>query len=431
MEQPQNMDTSLGGVHTPEQDLAQESLVSALRSSFNVLRVIMVVLLLAYLGSGVFRVQPGEQGVVVRLGKLRTNPDESSPLAGTNVFGPGWHWALPDPFDEKITLTGGTQVLEIGTFSFSRRAEDLQKTLAELQLSSPTQLQPGVDGVMLTGDRNVSHGIWRVQYRIVAGDKFVSNVGESPADFNPLLQRITESAIVAAVASRRVEDVTRGGLADVKAEVWKSVQNELDRLQTGVVISEVLPETIEPGAVREAFLSVSQAENERESRIQEATRESNRILQQAAGPRYEGLLEIIRGYGAAQAAGADAQRLEQMRGEIDARLVEMEGSVAIRLGEAKTRASDTSEAVRREEQQFNYYLELYRRYPEATALQLWSEMRDRILNSRQNEVFMLPPGSDEIEIITNRDPQRGIEAEVERYRSRRAPAGQRPPGGVQ
>ena len=63
---------------------------------------------------------------------------------------------------------------------------------------------------------------------------------------------------------------------------------------------------------------------------------------------------------------------------------------------------------------------MYRKYPEVTAVRLWVDMREAILNSDQNEIFFVPKAK-ELEIITNRDPQRQIEADLKRYRDRYKP----------
>ena len=44
-------------------------------------------------------------------------------------------------------------------------------------------------------------------------------------------------------------------------------------------------------------------------------------------------------------------------------------------------------------------------------------MRDAILSSQGNEIFFVPEAG-EIEIITNRDLQRQIEADLKRYQER-------------
>lgn len=397
-------------------DPAQESLSQALRAGFNVLRVIMLVLLVAYFASGWFQVNPGQQGLIVRFGVLRTNPATGSP-----IFPEGWHFALPDPFDEKITISGQAYSIQIDTFLFRRDAKDIGKPLAEIN-TGRNELEPGIDGAMISGDRNLSHGLWTIEYRIEDGARFVTSVGEKPESFEPLLRRLGEAAIIRAVASRRVEDVLRYGAGGevganvVAEEVRNRLGVELARLETGVVINRVTAETVEPGLVREAFVRVSLAESTRKQLIDEARQKRDEILNQAGGPGYRELLAAIEVYGAAQAVGESEQRLAELRAEIDRQLEEAQGEVAAVLGRARTRGTEIREGVRRQYEQFTYQLEAYRKHPERTTLRAWVRMRDAILGSPQNEIFFVPR-SQIVQILANRDPQRLIEAEKERLRS--------------
>jgi len=391
-------------------DLAQQSLVSALRSSFAVLRLVMIVLVVLYLSSGVFRIQPGEQGVIARLGRLVTNKATDTP-----VFSQGWiWWALPDPFDEKIRISGNLEQLEIDSFLFRRFPDDIAKKTDIATLRPPTSaLRPGVDGALLTGDKNLSHGLWQVEYQIDDAAQFVTHVGERPADLEPLLQRLLESAIVREVAYRKVEEVTRTKIDIIADRVRRRLQDELDRLHVGVRAVKVNPRTIVPPQVAAAFVEVTNAENERKQQEHAARQRATEILNQAAGAQHRVLLEQIRAYGAAQLTDRDPGRLEPMRAEIDTLLADAQGEVAVKLREARADASTVREQISREYQEFRYWLEQYRRYPQATLVSLWAQMRRDVLDNKDNELFWVPD-SDVIEILVNRDPNRAIEAERER-----------------
>lgn len=402
-------------------DPAQESLSQALRAGFRVLSVIMVVLLVAYFLSGLFQVQPGEQGLIARMGKLRINDTADSPFAGTPVFGPGWHPALPDPFDEKIPISGAAFKLQIDSFCFHREGDERSKSLAET-LPQRDSMKPDVDGYMVSGDRNLSHALWTVEYRITAADKFVQRVGDRAAAGEPLLRRLTEAAVVRTVASMPIEELTRTNAtkatADFTLMVRRRLVDDLAALDVGVTVDRINAETIEPGRVREAFIKVTNAQNKRETEISQARTEAERILQQTAGPEYAKLLDAIERYGAAQATGASDARLGEMRAEIDAQLDRSAGDVATRLGDAQSRANETRERARREVAQFERYYDAYRKAPELTTVRLWVRMREAILSSKSNEVFFLPSALKTIEILANRDPQRLLDMEREQYQER-------------
>lgn len=388
-------------------DPATESLIAALRSSFNVLRVVIVALVIAYFASGFFKVNQGEQGLIVRFGELHER-------AGSPVLGPGFYGAWPDPFDEKIRIPGALKTIEIDSFLFERAEDQKGRPITEVMPVSP-QLRPGLDGAMLTGDKNLSHGLWVIEYRIGDAEKFVQNVGETDAALQPLLRRLTEHAIVRAVAYRRVEDVTRTARAAVAADVRSKLQAALEQLETGIVVENVRPNTIEPVPVRQAFTAVTQAQADSARDIDVARQRAAELKNRAAGPAHERLLAAVEAYGAAQAAKAEEVRLEELRREIDAALQEAGGEVAGALASAQAQANKFGSDARREYSEFSSQLELFRRDPVLTTTRLWQQMRGDVLGSKQNEVFYLP-SSGAIEILTNRDPAKLLEAEQERYR---------------
>ena len=394
-------------------DTAQEALVRALRASFNILRVLMIVLVVLYLLSGVFRVEPGQQGLVARLGQLRQNYTDKGP---TDVFTQGWYWALPDPFDRKYVVTGQVQELPVITFMFNHKDAATAKDLSKIVMPS-NDLTPGVDGAMLTGDRNLSHGRWEVQYQIDRADLFVQNVGESPEVFKPLLQRLAETAVVREVAGRTIEQVTRKALDSVRDGVKIRLQRALDELKTGVRVVQVVAYTIEPGAVRQAFIDVTNAEAERLSAKEKAEEAANETLSKAAGDKYTQLLDLIAAYGEVQSRDETGQFNKSLTA-IDTALDEAQrdgaGEVAVRLSEAIAQADQVNESLRREFEEFNKYQQQRAARPRITELALWVRMRQEILGNKQNEIFFIPAGAQDIEVHVKSDPQRRIELEEER-----------------
>ncbi len=427
-------DTPVGGTPPAAVDPAQESLSQALRAGFNVLRVIIVVLLFAYFLSGWFQVEPGQQGVIVRFGKLRENDDNPD---NKYVFREGWHASLPDPFDEKIRLKGQNFKLRIDSFCPVLKEAELAKELSDINLSevvpAKDKFKPGVDGTMLTGDRNLSHGLFAIEYRIEDAAAFVQNVGETPEVFERLLKPLAENAILRTVAGMPVERVIRTQTDEVTGdftdEVKKLLNDEdelLTKLETGVVVINVEARTVEPGRVREAFLAVSDAKSERKEREDEARQEAHRVLSRTAGSKtkYDALLKAIDAYGAAQAVGADEERLEELRQNIDQQLEQAEGEVATRLRQAQSRANEIRERVQQEYKLFVDYLDMYRKYPQLTLVRRWVRMRDAILSSAENEIFFVPEAG-EIEILVNRDPLKLIEADLRRFQERTRPPAER------
>ncbi len=407
-------------------DPAQESLSQALRSGFNVLRVLMVILLVAYFLSGWFKVEPGEQGLIVSLGKLRLNSSGASDYTGTPVFGPGSYASLPEPFEQQIRISGSTQTLPIRTFMYGRGKEDEGKPVAE-NVPPRDKLDPRVDGTMLSGDRGLSHGLWTIEYRVANAEHFVRTVGERPTDAGPLLRALAEDAIVQTASGMPVERLTRTRVdpsqADFTLEVRRRLSDALDRLEAGLVIDKVVAETVEPGKVRQAFIGVTKAQSDREREINEARQTREQLLNGAAGPQYASLLEAIEDYGQAH---TEPQR-DERRARIDALLDQAGGEVSVMLQRAGTRATEIRETARQEFEYFQNVLPAYRKQPALTTTRLWSEMRAAVLGNKQLEVFFMPTIAQDVEIIINRNIQRLLEADTERYKQRfQQPAPQAP-----
>ena len=74
------------------QDANTQALSDALSSSFIIVKILMVVLIVAFLGSGVFRVKSNQEAILLRFGKATR----------AETLKPGLHWAFPYPIDEKV-----------------------------------------------------------------------------------------------------------------------------------------------------------------------------------------------------------------------------------------------------------------------------------------------------------------------------------------
>lgn len=72
----------------PPEDASSQALAEAMRSSFVVVQIIMVGLVLVFIASGFFTVQPQEQAIKLRLGR---------PVDGGRLYRPGSSLGLPTP----------------------------------------------------------------------------------------------------------------------------------------------------------------------------------------------------------------------------------------------------------------------------------------------------------------------------------------------
>ena len=94
-----------------DMDSGSKALAEALRLSFGILKLIMVILVVLFFASGIFTVEKNEKALVLRFGKVLSDG------SGTKLLEPGLHWAFPYPIDEIVKIpVSGTQKLAIDSF---------------------------------------------------------------------------------------------------------------------------------------------------------------------------------------------------------------------------------------------------------------------------------------------------------------------------
>src|SRR5437588_153084 len=124
-------------------DSGSQALSEALRSSFGIVKFVMVILAIAFLASGLFKVGPDERALILRFGR----PVGQGVQA---LLGPGLHWSFPYPIDEvvKISITGIQKV----TSTSGWYATTPEQELAGTETPAGPSLNPALDGYVLTAD---------------------------------------------------------------------------------------------------------------------------------------------------------------------------------------------------------------------------------------------------------------------------------------
>ena len=147
-------------------DPANRALADALRVSFRVLSAIMVLILAAFLLSGVFKVNSDERAVVLRFGKVVGAEADG---AGGRVLGPNVYFGWPYPVDQVVRVPIRQQERKVGTFWFRVLPGEENLPLDQL---TPKQagLKPGFDGALMTGNRGLIHVRWTCQWRMGAAN---------------------------------------------------------------------------------------------------------------------------------------------------------------------------------------------------------------------------------------------------------------------
>lgn len=433
-----------GGAPDQHDDPAGESLADALRVSFGILKLAMVVLIVLFIFSGLFEVEQNQVGVRVQLGQIHGEP-------GEQVLEPGWYFAFPAPIDETLVIPTQSRDLEIDeAFWFNERPDEITKPLD--QKTPQQQLTPGVDGSLLTGDRNVVHGKFTVTYRIGASREgaggidhrrvlaFVRNVSADPdpdAMLNAaehIMSAAAEHGIIR-LAAQVEADRFIAGLDDQLAVAKKYMQDQLDAVGSGITVMQVqLRQPIPPLVVRGAFDAVSANEQNRAAAIDKARQNAAELLSAAAGPAYPAMLVAIDAYETARRIG-DEKRTEAAANTL---AMLLEGATARdalagiaddpSVDPAKLRAASTDATVEsaaraminsavsyrtvRKQQvdgeiaRFKRSHAAYQKSPRIVLNQLWETVRQEILASKDVESFYLPDNPDKaLYLEINRDPE--------------------------
>ena len=244
----------------------------------------MALIVLLWLGSGLYVVGPGERGVVL-LFREATEQTE-----------PGLRYRLPWPI----------QSHEIVDISQVRRAEVGFRTVAE---ETPGRDARGgartvpQEALMLTGDENIVELQLFVQYRIQDPVKFLFGA----SDPEGILHTSAEVALRSAVGRNTIDYTMTDGRVEVQEQAKSALQELLDAYQTGLLVSEARLLVVDPPSeVRDAFHDVVRALEDRD-----------RLVKEADGYR-EGVVPNARGEAAQmvqQAEGYKAQRVIRAQGD--------------------------------------------------------------------------------------------------------------------
>ena len=234
---------------------------------------------LAWLSTSLYRVQPDEKGVVLRFGRWVETTD------------PGLHAHLPYPIDT-VLLPKVTQVNQM----------QLGAGLAAAASGS----QSGRAGQMLTGDENIVEADCTVFWKIRNPGEFLFRV-----DNPELAVRITAEGALGDVISRTpIQAAMSDKRQQIADETRALLQKLLDDEHAGVEITQVQLQRVEPPlAVIDAFNDVQRARADQERARNEAEAYAKDIL-----PRARGDAERIR-----QEAEAYRAQVENLaHGEADA-----------------------------------------------------------------------------------------------------------------
>ena len=221
---------------------------------------------IVWLGSGFYRVQPDEQGVVLRFGAVNR-----SALPGLNYHVP---WPV-----ERVLRPAVTRInrIEVGFTSPNSEARPID--IRALRGGGAARDLPE-ESLMLTGDENIIDINFAVFWRIRNAGDFLFN-SRSP---EITIKAAAESVMREVIGSTPIQPALTDARARIETEVRSGVQAILDVYKSGVEITQVQLQKVDPPeAVIESFRDVQRASTDADRARNEADAYQNDIVPRARG----------------------------------------------------------------------------------------------------------------------------------------------------
>ena len=251
-------------------DPSSQALSEAFRSSFQLVKLIMAGLVVLFVCSGVFVVEPNQVAVVLRLGQPRGVGQEQ-------LLKPGWHWALPYPIDEKIRIPVGQSHTLISTTGWYATNPEMEAANTEPQAMGV--LRPDSDGYTLTADGNIIHVRATIKYRITDPLRYTFGFTNT----TEILTNVVNEAIFYSSARTRADAALYKDKTAFRDLVISRVKTQVEELQLGVTLEPSDVETKAPADVRIQFEAVNAAEQERSKKISDARGQGDELTRRAVG----------------------------------------------------------------------------------------------------------------------------------------------------
>ena len=237
------------------------------------LALLLAIVVVIWAASGFYRVEPDQQGVVLRFG------------AYVRSTLPGLNYHLPWPI-ESVQTPAVTRInrVEIG-YRGAGEATD------QAQVASATDVSQ--ESLMLTGDENIIDINFAVFWRVSNAEKYLFNTR------NPdhAVKQVAESVMREVIGRTPIQPALTSARGQIEESVKTGEQAVLDAYGSGIEITQVQLQKVDPPSeVIESFRDVQRANTDAESARNQADAYRNDIVPRA------------RGDAAAIVAGADAQR---------------------------------------------------------------------------------------------------------------------------
>ena len=234
-----------------------KALKDALNTTSIILRIAMIILLIAFLVSGMRNLEQYENAVVLRFGA------ESGEVRSEA----GMQFALPYPVDQMIVVpVGRTQTLSSSSFMYQKNA------LNEVA----TFLKPGVDGYLMTSDGNILHCVATIKYQVENVSSYLFSLNQD--ERIRVIEGLLDNSVLKAVAKLPLNEAL--DIKQVIADSKLILQNHLDDLDIGIRVDLLDIKLQVPRQVTEFYTKVLEAKNKANEIQAEAEKSVSKSIDQ-------------------------------------------------------------------------------------------------------------------------------------------------------
>ena len=219
----------------------------------------LIILLIIWSLSGLYRVLPDEQGVVLRFGKF------------IKTTQPGLNYHFPYPIESVLT----PKVTKVNRIDIGFRSErDSGFTTGGGVADVPEE------SLMLTGDENIVNIDFSVFWVIKDAGKFLFKI----QDPEGTVKAAAETAMREVIAKSRIQPILTEGRSVIEVETQSIIQEILDEYNSGIQVTQVQTQKADPpDQVIDAFRDVQAARADMERSKNEAQAYANDVIPRARG----------------------------------------------------------------------------------------------------------------------------------------------------
>ena len=218
----------------------------------------IVLLIAIWAFSGLYRVLPDEQGVVLRFGKF------------IKTTQPGLNYHLPIPIESVLT----PKVTKVNRMDIGFRSE------RDTGFTSSSVADVPEESLMLTGDENIVNIDFSVFWVIKDAGKFLFKI----QDPEGTVKAAAETAMREVIARSNIQPILTEGRSQIEIDTQGIIQNILDEYNSGIQVTQVQTQKADPpDQVIDAFRDVQAARADMERAKNEAEAYANDVIPRARG----------------------------------------------------------------------------------------------------------------------------------------------------